>query len=154
MFIFNTLLKISLCIVSQNMMTSSSQNSAPSALCHIMWQDGTIRTTYTSNSPCVRACVCVCVCVCLHTFWLNNDLKNEIRCEDLATKGRRGYESYGEIKDCDISWVFAKEAIKDDFLSVPLRLNTYPHWTTWAIPKGVQCKHVSLYIVVTYCSTM
>ena len=34
------------------------------------------------------------------------------------------YESYGEIKDSDISRVLAKEVIKDDFLSVPLALNT------------------------------
>ena len=112
-----------------------------SALRHNMWRDGTMRTTNTSNSPCVHALI---------EQWP----KKEISCEDLGTKGQRiarlvqwhGYESCGEIKDCDISWVFAKEAIKYDFLNVPLRLNTCLHWTIRPTPKGVQCKQVSLYI--------
>ena len=45
----------------------------------------------------------------------------------MHCKTYHGYESYGEIKDYDISLILAKEAIKGDFLSVPLRLNTYLH---------------------------
>ena len=40
-----------------------------------------------------------------------------------------------EIKNCDTSWVLPKEGIKNDFLSVPLRLNTYLHWTIWSIHR-------------------
>jgi hypothetical protein len=29
---------------------------------------------------------------------------------------------------------------KDEFLSVPSRLNTCLHWTIWPIHMGVQCK--------------
>jgi hypothetical protein len=99
-------------------------------------------------------CVFVCVFMCVCALSLNNDQKKEIRWEDLGTKGRHiarldqwhGYESYGEIKDYDTSWVLIKEAIKYGFLSVPLRLNTCLHWTIWPILRGVQCKLVSLFV--------
>jgi len=51
----------------------------------------------------------------------------------------------GEIKNCDTLWILPKEATNVDFLSVPLRLNTYLHWTIWWIHMGVQCKQVWLY---------
>jgi hypothetical protein len=97
---FNTLLKISMWIASQNRMTSSSRNNAPFALHHGTWQDGTIRITNTSDLPCTCARACACM------LWLKNDWKKKIRCKDLRTKGQHiarlvqwhGYESYRVIK--------------------------------------------------------
>ena len=67
-------------------MTSSFQKTAPFALRHGMWQDGTVTFTKTSYLPCVCAHVCIFrVCVC--ALWLNNDWKKKIHCEDLGTKG-------------------------------------------------------------------
>ena len=122
-FFLNTLLKISLCIASQNCMTSSSQNNAPFALHHGMWRGGTIKTTDTSNSPCARVfrmCMCVCTCAHAHFDWTLTGKGNTLwRPWDKGWCIARliqwhGFESYGEIKECDISQVLAKEAIKDD----------------------------------------
>jgi len=80
--------------------------------------------------------------VCVHVLWLNNEWKKEICCEVLGTKGHALQDlSNGmairavEKSKTDISWVLPKVSIKDDPLSVPLRLNTSLHWTIWPIPR-------------------
>ena len=57
MVIFNTPLKISMCNVSQNRMTSNSKKNAPSALRHNVRRDGTIGTTNTWDLPCAHVYV-------------------------------------------------------------------------------------------------
>jgi hypothetical protein len=103
--------------------------------------------TLQIRPTCVCVCMCLCVfrvCVCARVLWLNNDWKKELRCEDLGTKvdPLQGVSNDMAMRaleksKTDISWVLAKEAIKDDFLCVPLRLNACLHWTIWLIPKGV-----------------
>ena len=83
----------------------------------------------------VHACVCLgCACVCLCALieqWLEN--RNTLwRSWDKGWCIARlvqchGYESYGEIKDCEISQVIAKEVIQDGLVSALLTLNTCLH---------------------------
>ena len=83
----------------------------------------------------VHACVCLgCACVCLCALieqWLEN--RNTLwRSWDKGWCIARlvqchGYESYGEIKDCEISRVIAKEVIQDGLVSALLTLNTCLH---------------------------
>ena len=123
-----------MCIAFQNKMTSSSQNSAPSALCHDMWQDGTIKTTNTSNVPCMW----VCVCVHVHFDWTMTQKKKYV--VNMLEQRLMHYKtcpmaSLWELWINQRLRVLAKEAIKYDFLNVPLRLNTSLRWTIWLIPR-------------------
>ena len=144
----NTLFKNFMCIAFQNRTTSSSQNNASSALGYGMWRDGTIAIIDTWDSPCARACAWVfsrCVYVCARFDWTRNG-KRKYVVNTLGQKADALQDLFDgmamramEKPKTAISWALPKEAIKDDFLSVPLRLNTCLHSTIWPIPDGVQC---------------
>ena len=96
--------------------------------------------------------MCACLCVYVHFDWTITRKKGN-------TLRRPWDKRLTHCKTCPMAWLrelwinqrlwnfmsSLKRSNKDDFLSVPLRLNTCLHWTIWPIPRGVQCKHVSLY---------
>ena len=81
---------------------------------------------------------CGCVCVHVHFDWTMTQKKKYV--VNMLEQRLMHYKtcpmaSLWELWINQRLRVLAKEAIKYDFLNVPLRLNTSLRWTIWLIPR-------------------